>query len=368
MLVASALSWAISVGGTGSTTTTPPGGTGTTIGATTTTDPAAPPATHDTTVVRSAADAGEPLCNLDARPPDGIDPMDDIAAADALLPMMSVVNTYGVPLGQEFRGSGQSRNAAGERIVVGAFVANVAEHRAALMELVDDPDHLVVCRARLTVGESNAIVAEIEPTIEGKGNHGPGGLVGRVTVELFAGNEATAERLHATYGDQIVMTLGVFPYPMPDPLPEPDCPMLASARDDLVYAIDDVAPIVVAASAGFETRVAVPFVNASPMRVAFMTGYPWPYLVDPETGEIVGVSNSSVGIAAIGIPVDLEPGAQFDQDTWVPTASCDPALGHTLPPGDYQLYAVYSVVADMVNITDGDFAVGPVPVTITDPE
>lgn len=50
----------------------------------------------------------------------------------------------------------------------------------------------------------------------------------------------------------------------------------------------------------------------------------------------------------------------------MPTAACDPVLGHTLPPGDYLLYAVYAVGGDMVSITDGDFVVGPVPVTVTE--
>jgi hypothetical protein len=111
----------------------------------------------------------------------------------------------------------------------------------------------------------------------------------------------------------------------------------------------------------------LPLVNESSNRIAFLTGYPWPYLVDPDTGDVVGVPNSSTGLPAVGLPVDLEPGEQFDEDTWVPTASCDPALGHTLPPGDYRLYAVYGVGRDMVNITKVDFAVGPVPVTITEP-
>lgn len=76
---------------------------------------------------------------------------------------------------------------------------------------------------------------------------------------------------------------------------------------------------------------------------------------------MVGVSNSGLGIADVGLIVDLAPVAQFEQDTWVPTASCDPALGHTLPPDDYQLCAVYSVGTDPINITEGDFAVGSSP-------
>lgn len=31
-----------------------------------------------------------------------------------------------------------------------------------------------------------------------------------------------------------------------------------------------------------------------------MTAYPWPYLVGPETGDVVGVPNSGTGLAALG--------------------------------------------------------------------
>lgn len=367
---------AASFGAIGGVTTTTPPGPDTTIGATTTTtttgpsqssDPpvGTPVATHDTDVVRSEADAAEPLCRLDARPPGDLDPVQDAAAADALLPAMSVVNTYGVPLGQEFRGSGQSWNGDGERVVVASFVANVADHRAALTDLVDEPDRLVVCRARLTVGESNEIMAAVAPLIAGSATSGQGGLVGQVTVAVHAGNEPLAEQLHAAYGDQIEVTLGVFPYPMPDPLPEAQCPALVGVNADLVTASDGRSTISVEASAGFETLVPVPFANVTSDRVDFMTGYPAPYLVEGDTGRVVGVADANTGIPAVGLLVDLAPGAEFDAGTWVPTASCDPALGHTVPPGDYELFAVYHAGNDVVGTAAGEFAVGPVPVTVT---
>lgn len=339
-----------------------------TIPATTTSvAPGAPPPTHDVSVVRSDADADEPLCDIHDRPPQNIDQSADSTSANALLPMMSVVNTYGVPLGQEFHGAGQSWNDDGERVVVAAFVANVAEHRDALDDLVDDADRLVVCRARLTTGEGAAIVAEIQPLLaEFEHAFGPNGMDGRVEVNVLAGHEATAQMLHAEYGDQLDLTLGAFPYPMPDPLPEPVCPDLAATNPDLPYAVEAPETVVLEPAAGPGTSVSVPFVNATSERIAFLTGYPWMYLTDRDTGAVVGVPNGNFGREDLGIPVDLEPGAVFEQRVRVPTASCDPSIGHTLPPGDYDLYAVYNVVADTTNIDTGDFAVGPVPVTITD--
>lgn len=339
-----------------------------TIPATTTsTPPGAPPPTHDAGVVRAEADAAEPLCETSRSRPDDVAWEDDAAAADALLPMMSVVNTYGVPLGQEFHGAGQSWNDDGDRVVVAAFVANVAAHRDALNDVVDDPDHLVVCRARLTAGEGATLVAEIQPRLaEFEHAFGPSGMDGRVHVTVLAGHDQTAETLHAEYGDQLVISLGAFPYPMPDPLPEPVCPDLPATNPDLPYAVDDPVPVALETAAGPGTSVAVPFVNATSARIAFLTGHPSMVLVDPDSGEVVGIPHGGFGAADIGIPVNLEPGAVFDSESVrVPTAACDPSVGHALPPGDYDLYAVYSVVADTVNVAEGDFAVGPVPVTIT---
>jgi hypothetical protein len=224
----------------------------------------------------------------------------------------------------------------------------------------------VVCRARLTRSEGAAIVADVEPQLaEFEHAFGPTGMDGRVDVNVLAGHDATAEMLHAEYGDQLGLSLGAFPYPMPDPLPEPVCPNLPETNPDLPYAEEEPVPAVVAAADGVHASVGVPFVNATSERIAFGSGYPSVYLADPDTGDVVGVPNAKFGIAAVGVPVDLEPGAVFDGSVSVPTAACDPSVGHTLAPGDYDLYAVYSVVTDTVNIAEGDFAVGPVPVTIT---
>lgn len=337
------------------------------VGATTTMpDPAAPPLAPDPEVVRADADADEPLCALAVRPPAGLDAEADRAAAHALEPMMAAVNTYGVPLGQEFRGSGQSRDASGGRVVIASFVANVADHRSALSELVDQPDLLVVCRARLAVGEANAIVAEISPRVDGAGHASPGSLDGQVRVSLGAGHEPLAAQLHAAYGDRVTITLGAFPYPMSDPPPASVCPDLAPFSDILLTVAGDW-PIVVETTDRMSTRVDVPFMNTSSQRVSFTTGYPWPLLVEPLTGEVVGVPDADMAVPSLGFGVELDPGEAIDSpdfSTWVPTATCDPSVGHTVPPGDYHLYATYSIVGDTVNIDVGEFAVGPFPVTV----
>lgn len=328
---------------------------------TSTTIPGAPPLPSAAPIDRTAADADEPLCST-SRGPTDVDPAEDRAAADALLPMMSVVNTYGVPLGEEFHGAGQSWNGDGERIVVASFVANVAEHRRALTDLVDDPDHLLVCRARLTQSEAATISTEITPLlVDVEWASDPTGLDGRLDVDLRAGRETLAATLWETYGDQVAITVGVFSYPLPEPLPEPICPELPDLHPELRYVADDPEPVVLAADESFETNVDVPFTNISSQRIDLTTGVPRPVLVDAASGDVVGVPGGIAGFLAVGIIVDLDPGEQHEQAVSVPTASCDPALGHTLAPGDYHLFAINSS-----DRTDRDFAVGPVPVTITD--
>lgn len=324
---------------------------------TTTTVPGAPPPPPAPPVVRSEADVDEPLCESRHEPPAGSGAGDAPSLA-TLESLMSVVNTYGVPFGEEFHGAGMTWTDDGRRVVIAAFVANVAEHRDALHDLID-PDHVTVCRARLTRSEAATIVAEVEPLLVDAGlAYGPSGMEGLVDVDLRAGNEQLAESLRENYGDQLALTLGAFPYPMPDPLPEPTCRDLPPTSADLPYAVEQPDPVALTAADGMDTNVEVPFVNATSEHIEFTTGVPVPYLADPESGDVVGVVNAGVAFVAIGIIVDLQPGDLLDQGVHVPTASCDPALGHTLPPGEYHLYAVNSIDADK------DFAVGPVPVTI----
>ncbi len=338
-----------------------------TVPATTTTSTTVPgaPAPSVVPVERSSDDADEPLCATRIDPPEGTDTSEPPQIT--LEGEMSVVNTYGVPLGEEFHGAGMTWTDDGRRVVIAAFVANVAEHREALVDLVDDPDHLVVCRARLTRSEGAAIVAEVQPRLaEFEHAFGPNGMDGRVDVNVLAGHDATAEMLHTDYGDQLDLSLGAFPYPMLDPLPEPVCPDLPATTPHLPYAETEPVPVVVTAADGVHASIAVPFVNATSERIAFGSGHPSVYLADPETADVVGVPNANFGITSNLVPVDLEPGAVFDETVSVPTAACDPSVGHTLPSGDYDLYAVYSVVTDTVNIAEGDFAVGPIPISIVE--
>jgi hypothetical protein len=112
------------------------------------------------------------------------------------------------------------------------------------------------------IGEGATVSAAVDvsnasPGPGATGSYGWGGTDGLVTVDLHAGNEPIAASLLARYGGQIELALGVFPFPMPDPLPEPVCPDLVPTSDDLVYTIDDSASIVVEASASTEARVRV---------------------------------------------------------------------------------------------------------------
>ena len=75
---------------------------------------------------------------------------------------------------------------------------------------------------------------------------------------------------------------------------------------------------------------------------------------------------ASAVVGDVGIAVDLAAGESMDLPLVVSTASCDPELGHRLPPGDYLLAAsvqhsngdVMTLRSPPIPITIGEYAPG----------
>jgi len=304
-------------------------------------------------VERTEADRSEPLCRFGGGLPDG---SETVAVDGPELPeanaARAVVNAYGshVP---EYVASGVDWS-TGAPVVMASFAAHVAEHRAAIEELVDGD--VVVCRAAMTDGEAAALAAELQPRLEGLWRGYGTNFAGRLEITLRPGTESVAEELIADYGDAVELSIGLFPYPVPDPLPESHCTQLPAAVPIEIVAAD---PSDLTTPADADLPVELTMANTSDEQVTFETGLP-PRGVLVEAGSSIPVAITDGMQFGVGYTVDLDPGETFSAAVTVPTATCDPADGYTVAPGHYDLYAVF----DTAEHPSGEFAVGPVPVEI----
>jgi hypothetical protein len=76
--------------------------------------------------------------------------------------------------------------------------------------------------------------------------------------------------------------------------------------------------------------------NAGTERIEFLTGTTTGLLLGPD-GDVAGAYEGMV--TAVGSGVALEPGETTTLQLFIGTASCDPAAGHAVPPGTYDLVA-----------------------------
>jgi hypothetical protein len=87
--------------------------------------------------------------------------------------------------------------------------------------------------------------------------------------------------------------------------------------------------------AGADTDATVTVRNDGPACVEFDTGGLQGVVVRRGTRDVVGVS--TMAVAAYAEDAVLEPGASRQFPAAVGTAACDPHVGHTPPPGDYEI-------------------------------
>lgn len=208
-------------------TTAAPSATSTTAPLPATTAPPAPPTPGAVYSPRtwelSDADLDEPFCpDRSDRGPgtSGADPEAVIGESTRLEPMLGIVVAYGTEHADSFGSYGLHWIEFGDAWVFISFTHDIAAHRAALVGMVPFPEELIVCRAAITGDDVRVLHQQLVSDLEGRFVHvGMGN--GRVTVGLYAQNEALAAELVAIYGDAVEVNVGLFPYPMPDPLPDP---------------------------------------------------------------------------------------------------------------------------------------------------
>ena len=227
------------------------------------------------------------------------------------------------------------------RVVVG-FTGDLAPHRGALRPQLADPDRVLICQVPFSGGQLELIVQEIQQRLASGGPvTGVGKGASAVNVTLEADGEAFAAELVDTYGAAVDVSVGLFPYPMPSEL-------AASTEVHVVCASDIAGPTDMnglvadlrldddALPAGDGTEGRVVFTNRGTGDVSFQTDDPLvAVVVRPGTTEIVGTySGILAGVGAGGV---LAPGETLEVGLLVGTASCIPANGYVLPPGEYEV-------------------------------
>ncbi|MCI0582348.1 MAG: hypothetical protein L0227_05535 [Chloroflexi bacterium] len=230
------------------------------------------------------------------------------------------------------------------RIVI-AFTGHIAEHCAALRELLAFPEEFeIILRER-----SDADLAALQQEIVDLARPfllyaGSGGATGVIEVGLRANGEDMARQLVERYGDAVQVTVGMLSYPdrtRPDGLTT--CvPTMGTFRQDTPLRAGLVLKVgTVASGADFTATASV--MNLGIADFDFQSGSPATALVYA-AGGVDAIGAYTGGIGGVGLGKVLGPLESIDVDVVGGTASCDPALGYALPPGRYEVRAVIDVL------------------------
>jgi hypothetical protein len=272
---------------------------------------------------------------------------------------------YGAGHADEFA-SVRFENGPRVRIVV-AFTGHIAEHCAALRELLAFPEEFEIALAERTEADLLAMQQEIvdlaRPFLLSAGS---GGATGVIEVSLRANGEAMARQIVERYGDAVHVTVGLLSYPdrtRAEGLT--NCaPAMARLRlDTPLHGSLVIDSSSVSSGADFDATVRV--ANAGIKDFDFQSGSPATALVFAP-GSDVAIGTFTGGIGGVGLGQVLGPLDSIDIDVLGGTAACDPAVGYALPPGPYEARAVIDVLTMHDNApTDFGYILSdPAPLTI----
>lgn len=274
-----------------------------------------------------------------------------------LEPMLGQVLAYGTDRPETFAGYGLVWHDVSDASVFIALTGDVAAQRDELLGIVSYPDELIVCAAVLSDVESAELRAEIEPLIDGHMRTLGESNDGAVRVGLDADSEDLAAELVMRYGGRVRVNVGRFPYPMPDPLPPADCDLDDPVEIDGLEVT--VAPIDVALGVdGVDADVVLS--NVGDEHLSIFGGAATGWLLDPVSGNTVGSFYGAQ--TAMGYSAELDPGDETTFPILTGIASCDPAIGYRVPPGEYELIARVPLSQPV----DGELESEPVIVEVSD--
>jgi len=303
-------------------------------------------------------DVTEPCPSSTSASPDGSEAM--MAEVTRLEPMIGQVLAYGQAHADVFGSYGLVWLGGDDASVFASFTGDLDIHRTALAATVPYPDELVVCQIAVIGPDAATLQAQLARELEGRYWSLGIGATG-LQVGLDADEDAMARELVDRYGGAVEVSVGAMRYPpelavdtcidLPAPVSIPGLSIVAATT--IVTAESMGATTIDGNTAAPPPSVTLTNTRSAPIR--FNSGITSGLLID-EAGDVVSANLG--GIAALGIGVDLAPGASTDLPLVVGTASCRAALGYTLPPGSYRLVVLVpangsTVVSEPVDITLG---------------
>ena len=251
---------------------------------------------------------------------------------------------YGADHPEEFA-SVRYENGPRVRMVIG-FTAHIEQHCAALRAILEYPDEFEIIRQPATEARleeiQGALVARYRDLFRSVGRG-----AGVIHLNLRADGEDAAAEVHAEYGELVETTVGLLPYPdrfagnpVCEPLAGPilgDSQLVAVARLDASW---------VRSGLDFEGTVTVR--NTGADAFDFQSG-PRHAAVVFKPGSESPAGLYTGGMDAVGFGKVLAPGESVELELVGGTASCDPALGYALPPGQYEVRVPVVVLTDQGN-------------------
>jgi hypothetical protein len=245
------------------------------------------------------------------------------------------------------------------RLVALLSCDDLAEHESELRQAVSYPDRLEVRRSRWSKSDRKDVRAALQEcaadAIASMG-HGRGVL----RVQLWADQADRAEEICRRFGEAVMVTIGMFPYPdrfartdqQPNPaLDEPPPQRLAALPEKV--RIELTQDLVIRSGAHLRTMIRVH--NESAVDLAANTnGQINGAVVHPDTGQRVGCYEGAQSMPLVRF--DVPPGSTGDIPLLIGTASTKPELGWAVPPGPWAVRLVLS--------HDGEAAVRLLPLEI----
>ncbi|MEM7323792.1 MAG: hypothetical protein AAF531_11960 [Actinomycetota bacterium] len=153
-----------------------------------------------------------------------------------------------------------------------------------------------------------------------------------------------ATELQERYGDQIALSVGRLSFPLEGA--SSVCPPEPTVQSQLDLGIAVVEPLGPISASGIENlQLSVELTNVSENPIGFSTGAAVGTIFDL-SGKVVS-DGATTDLTLEEIPVSLGAGESIELPLYASMASCDPAIGYVLPPGDYL------IVAEVVRIGGG---------------
>ncbi len=205
------------------------------------------------------------------------------------------------------------------------------------------PNQVTFLRAPYLLSELNEVIIDIRARLD---DEHPAALQGigvglRIGLELAGPALPAADGILADYGEYIEsFSVGAFPYPMPDPLPESLCLSAPDAVDPSTLGLEvsiDLESATV--EAGLRTTGTFTVSNVGTDTYSMRWGF-------EVMGLGAGVTSSSVSDGgrnrseSTGL---LVPGGSVAGRFDIATTACDPSVGHRLPAGDYPIWGTITV-------------------------